>query len=64
LIKSIDKTTIEKFKESTFKIKFSFSENQFKLVEDALNLCGDTMVGKSRIFRWIQPDNIWRIPIF
>ena len=54
---------LEKFKEYTFKIKFSFSEKQFNLVEDALNLCGDTMVGKSRIFRWIQPDNIWRIPI-
>ena len=58
------KENLEKFKEPMFKIKFSFSENQFKLVEDALNLCGDTMVGKSRIFRWIQPDNIWRIPIF
>jgi radical SAM superfamily enzyme YgiQ (UPF0313 family) len=58
------KENLEKFKEYTFKIKFSFSEKQFKLVEDALNLCGDTMVGKSRIFRWIQPDNIWRIPMF
>ena len=58
------KENLEKFKESTFKIKFVFSEKQFKLVEDALNLCGDTMVGKSRIFRWTQPDNIWRIPMF
>ena len=58
------KEKLEKFKESPHKIKFSFSEKQFKLVEDALNLCGDTMVGKSRMFRWIQPDNIWRIPMF
>ena len=57
------KDDLEKFKEHTVKIKFSFSEKQFNLVEDALNLCGDTMIGKSRIFRWIQPDNIWRIPI-
>lgn len=58
------KENLEKFKDSPQKVKFSFSEKQFKLVDDALNLCGDTMVGKSRIFRWIQPDNIWRIPMF
>ena len=58
------KEDLEKFKEHAVKIKFSFSEKQFNLVEDALNSCGDTMIGKSRIFRWIQPDNIWRTPIF
>ncbi len=52
------------FKDSPIKIKFSFSKEQFELVEDALNICGDTMIGKSRLFRWIQPDNIWRIPLF
>jgi hypothetical protein len=55
---------LKNFKETPFKIKFSFSEKQFNLVEDALNLCGKTIVGKSRIFRWVQPDNIWRIPLF
>jgi len=50
------------FKRSFMRIEFSFSNEQFKMVEDVLNACGDTMVGKSRIFRWIQPDNIWRIP--
>ena len=58
------KEDLEKFKEHAVKIKFLFSEKQFNLVEDALNSCGDTMIGKSRIFRWIQPDNIWRTPIF
>ena len=55
---------LKHFKESHITIKFSFSKEQFKIVEDALNTCGDTMVGKSRIFRWVQPDNIWRIPFF
>ncbi|AFS83779.1 B12-binding domain-containing radical SAM protein [Candidatus Nitrosopumilus sediminis] len=41
---------------------FSFSKDQLKLVEDGLDSCGDTMIGKSRIFRWIPPNSIWRKP--
>ena len=55
---------LKHFKEYPMNIKFSFSKEQFKIVEDGLNTCGDTMIGKSRIFRWVQPDNIWRIPFF
>lgn len=50
------------FKNFDKKIKFSFSEEQLKIVEDGLNNCGKTMVGKSRIFRWVPPDVIWRSP--
>ena len=53
---------LKHFKESPSKIKFSFSKEQFRIVEDGLNICGETMVGKSRIFRWIPPNTIWRIP--
>jgi radical SAM superfamily enzyme YgiQ (UPF0313 family) len=49
------------FKESSIKLKFSFSKKQSRIVQDGLNLCGDTMVGKSRIFRWVPPNSIWRI---
>jgi len=55
---------LKHFKESPIKIKFSFSKEQFRIVEDVLNTCGETIVGKSRIFRWVQPDTIWRIPLF
>ena len=50
------------FKEYPFKIKFSFTKDQFKIIEDSLNMCGNTSVGKSRIFRWLEPDTIWRVP--
>ena len=56
------KKDLKYFKEDLIKIKFSFTKDQFKIVEDALNMCGNTSVGKSRIFRWIQPDAIWRVP--
>ena len=45
------------------KIVFQFSDEQFKLVQDGLDQCGETMVGKSRIFRWIPPNSIWRTPL-
>lgn len=41
---------------------FSFSQDQLKLVEDGLDSCGESMIGKSRIFRWVPPDSIWRKP--
>ncbi len=53
---------LKHFKNFDKKIRFSFSKEQFKLVEDGLNNCGETMIGKSRIFRWVSPDKIWRVP--
>ena len=50
-------------KEIKKKIVFQFSNEQFKLVQDGLDQCGETMVGKSRIFRWIPPNSIWRVPL-
>ena len=50
------------FQEPNIKLKFSFSEEQYNLVQDGLDLCGDTMIGKSRIFRWVPPNSIWRTP--
>ena len=49
------------FQEPNIKLKFSFSEEQYNLVQDGLDLCGDTMIGKSRIFRWVPPNSVWRI---
>mgnify|MGYP007053899183 CR=1 FL=1 len=54
-------TNLNNFKTSPIKIKFSFSKEQYNIVQDGLDLCGDTMVGKSRIFRWVPPNTIWRI---
>jgi radical SAM superfamily enzyme YgiQ (UPF0313 family) len=55
---------LSSFKISSLKIKFSFSKDQFDLVEDALDNCGHTIIGKSRIFRWVTPNKIWRVPLF
>lgn len=51
------------FKRSTpYRIQFQLTDEQFKSIQDTLNMYGETTVGRSKALRMISSTNLWRRP--
>ena len=46
-----------------YRIRFQLTEEQFKSIQDTLDMYGDTKVGRSKALRMISSTNLWRRPI-
>jgi len=54
---------IENFKISPTKISFMLSNEQFNVVQDNIDVYGDTQVGKSKALKMIPIQKLWRYPV-
>jgi len=48
---------------SQCRIAFKLSEDQFKTVQDNIDIYGDTHVGKSKVLKMVAIQKLWRRPI-
>ena len=63
-IKGPNESKLEKFKLSIpCKIMFKLTDEQFKSIQDTLNMYGETIVGRSKALRMISSTNLWRRPV-
>ena len=61
----IDKSEsdIEKFKIEPIKLSFVISEEQFKVVQNNIDIYGYSQIGKSKALKMIPIQKLWRTPI-
>ena len=63
-LNSVSGKPLEDFKnDSPRKIVFQLSDEQFKFIEDKLDIFGDTTEGKSQVIKRSSMDLLWRKPI-
>jgi len=63
-LNSVSDKPLEYFKnDSPRKIVFQLSDEQFKFIEDKLDIFGDTTEGKSQVIKRSSVDLLWRKPI-
>ena len=56
-------SNIEKFKISPTKFSFTLSEEQFNVVQDNIEVYGDSQIGKSKALKMIPIQKLWRFPV-
>ena len=57
-------TPLSKFKlEQPIKISFNLTDEQFKSIQDTIDMFGNTKVGRSKAMRMIAMATLWRRPI-
>ena len=63
-LNSVSGKPLKDFKnDSPRKIVFQLSDEQFKFIEDKLNIFGDTTEGKGQVIKRSSLDLLWRKPI-
>ena len=63
-LNSVSGKPLKDFKnDSPKKIVFQLSDEQFKFIEDKLDIFGDTTEGKSQVIKRSSMDLLWRKPI-
>lgn len=55
--------SIEKFKIWPKKISFILSEDQFNVVQNNIDVYGDSQIGKSKALKMIPIQKLWRVPV-
>jgi len=63
-LKDPKELSLSNFKLPTpYRIRFQLTEEQFKSIQDTLEMYGDTKVGRSKALRMISSTNLWRRPV-
>jgi len=55
-------SNIEEFKIETTKLSFILTEEQFKVVQNNIDVYGDSQIGKSKALKMIPIKKLWRMP--
>ena len=59
-----NETPLSKFKlEQPLKVSFNLSDEQFKSIQDTVEMYGNTKVGRSKAMRMIAMATLWRRPV-